>query len=131
MPSNAGRRRVLKTGAAAGALALSAPFIRPSWAATGPIKIGMVIPFTGATGAYGPEMEKAAKLVVKAINDGGGLLDDRTAASADGTAGDVSVSGGSVRAQSSGGDVSLSAGSVSLSGVCLAVPRSRVWCVQM
>ena len=77
MPSNAGRRRVLKTGAAAGALALSAPFIRPSWAATGPIKIGMVIPFTGATGAYGPEMEKAAKLVVKAINDGGGLLGGR------------------------------------------------------
>ncbi len=71
------RRRLLSTGVAAGALTLAAPFIRSARAASGPIKIGMVIPFTGATGAYGPEMEKAAKLVVKTINDAGGLLGGR------------------------------------------------------
>ena len=66
------RRHLLKTGvAAAGVAALATPFIRPSWAAEGPIKIGMVIPFTGSTGAYGPEMEKAAKLAVDTINKNG------------------------------------------------------------
>ncbi|MBP5858567.1 ABC transporter substrate-binding protein [Marivibrio halodurans] len=67
------RRHVLVAGTAA----LAMPYIRPSWAAEGPIKMGMVIPFTGATGAYGPEMEKAAKLAVKSINDAGGLLGGR------------------------------------------------------
>lgn len=71
------RRRVLLGSAAAGTAVLAAPFIRPSWAAGGPIKIGMVIPFTGSTGAYGPEMEKAAKLAVATINDAGGLLGGR------------------------------------------------------
>lgn len=72
------RRHLLKTGvAAAGVAALATPFIRPSWAAEGPIKIGMVIPFTGSTGAYGPEMEKAAKLAVDTINKNGGLLGGR------------------------------------------------------
>lgn len=71
------RRRVLASGVAAGAITLAAPYIRPSWAAGAPIKIGMVIPFTGSTGAYGPEMEKAAKLAVKTINDAGGLLGGR------------------------------------------------------
>ncbi len=71
------RRRILTTAMAAGATTLAAPFIRPSWAATGPVKIGMVIPFTGSTGAYGPEMEKAAKLAMKTINDAGGILGGR------------------------------------------------------
>ncbi|MDP4795500.1 MAG: ABC transporter substrate-binding protein [Rhodospirillales bacterium] len=71
------RRRILRTGAAAALTVVAAPYIRPSWAASAPIKIGMVIPFTGSTGAYGPEMEKAAKLAVKMINDNGGLLGGR------------------------------------------------------
>lgn len=71
------RRRVLKTGLAAGTAVIAAPYIRPSWAQSGPIKMGMVIPFTGATGAYGPEMEKAARLAIKMINDNGGLLGGR------------------------------------------------------
>lgn len=75
--STVSRRQVLATGAAAGIATLAAPYIRPSWAATGPIKVGMVIPFTGSTGAYGPEMEKAAKLAAKTINDNGGLLGGR------------------------------------------------------
>ncbi|WP_421709456.1 ABC transporter substrate-binding protein [Algihabitans sp.] len=70
------RRRALQgMGALAGA-AVAAPWVRPA-SANEPIPIGMVIPFTGATGAYGPEMEKAARLVVKQINEAGGLLGGR------------------------------------------------------
>lgn len=76
-PDGISRRRLLATGVAAGAFAVSAPYVRRSWAAGKPIKVGMVIPFTGATGAYGPEMEKAAKLAAKTINDHGGLLGGR------------------------------------------------------
>lgn len=41
------------------------------------IPIGMVLPFSGATGPYGADMKKAADIVVKMINDGGGLLGGR------------------------------------------------------
>ena len=43
----------------------------------GDIPIGMVLPFTGATGPYGPDMKKAADLMVKTINDAGGILGGR------------------------------------------------------
>ncbi len=70
------RRRALQgLGAVAGA-AVAAPWVRPA-IANEPIRIGMVIPFTGATGAYGPEMEKAARLVARQINEAGGLLNGR------------------------------------------------------
>ena len=36
-----------------------------------------MLPFSGATGAYGPDMKKAAEIVVKMVNDGGGLLGGR------------------------------------------------------
>ena len=52
--------------------------LRPSFAqGAGDIPIGMVLPFTGATGPYGPDMKKAADLMVKAINDAGGILGGR------------------------------------------------------
>lgn len=52
--------------------------IRPLFAQeAGDIPIGMVLPFTGATGPYGPDMKKSADLVVKAINDAGGILGGR------------------------------------------------------
>ena len=41
------------------------------------VPIGMVLPFTGATGPYGPDMKKAADLMVKTINDAGGILGGR------------------------------------------------------
>jgi branched-chain amino acid transport system substrate-binding protein len=41
------------------------------------IPIGMVLPFSGATGAYGPDMKKAAALMVARINDAGGILGGR------------------------------------------------------
>lgn len=51
-----------------------APRLSFAQGASGDIPIGMVLPFTGATGPYGPDMKKAADLVVKTINDAGGLL---------------------------------------------------------
>ena len=52
--------------------------IRPPFAlAAADISIGMVLPFTGATGPYGPDMKKSADLVVKTINDAGGILGGR------------------------------------------------------
>lgn len=61
--------------AAVGALAM--PFVRPAAAQGANIPLGMVLPFSGATGAYGPDMEKAARMVVAQINDGGGILGGR------------------------------------------------------
>jgi branched-chain amino acid transport system substrate-binding protein len=59
-------------------LSLAGLVARPAFAETADdIPLGMVLPFTGATGPYGPDMKKAADLVVKAINDAGGILGGR------------------------------------------------------
>ena len=49
----------------------------PARAQGADIPIGMVLPFSGATGAYGPDMKKAADIVVTMINDSGGILGGR------------------------------------------------------
>jgi branched-chain amino acid transport system substrate-binding protein len=49
----------------------------PAIAQSGDIPIGMVLPFSGATGPYGPDMKKAAELMVGKINDAGGILGGR------------------------------------------------------
>jgi branched-chain amino acid transport system substrate-binding protein len=67
-------RRGLLGGA--GALAVTAPWLRAR-AQGADIPIGMVLPFSGATGAYGPDMKKAAELMVAQINDAGGILGGR------------------------------------------------------
>lgn len=41
------------------------------------VPIGMVLPFSGATGAYGPAMKQAAELVVAKVNNAGGILGGR------------------------------------------------------
>ncbi|PKP85598.1 MAG: amino acid ABC transporter substrate-binding protein [Alphaproteobacteria bacterium HGW-Alphaproteobacteria-2] len=71
------RRHLLHRGTAAATLALAAPWVRPAHAAE-PIRIGIVIPFTGASGVYGSEMEQAARLVARRINEAGGLLGGRS-----------------------------------------------------
>jgi branched-chain amino acid transport system substrate-binding protein len=59
-------------------LSLSGVGLRPSFGQTvAEVPIGMVLPFSGATGPYGPDMKKAADLVVKTINDAGGILGGR------------------------------------------------------
>lgn len=50
---------------------------RPAFAQGAEVPIGMVLPFSGATGPYGPDMKKAADIVVKMINDAGGILGGR------------------------------------------------------
>lgn len=70
------RRRTLLAGLSAAPLMMVLP--RSPAAQTGPIRVGGLFPLTGAAGAYGPAMAKAAKLTVDWINgDGGGVLGGR------------------------------------------------------
>src|SRR3990170_1835405 len=46
----------------------------PAVVAQGPLKIGLLLDFTGALASFGPEEEKAAKLAIKHINAAGGVL---------------------------------------------------------
>lgn len=72
--SQPSRRRVV----AGLGLSLAGLGARPVFAQdTSEVPIGMVLPFSGATGSYGPDMKKAAELMVKTINDGGGILGGR------------------------------------------------------
>lgn len=70
-----GRRTVLKAAAAVGTAVLGAPYVARAQGA--PINIGVLLPFTGSQGAYGPDMRKAAEVTTKMINDGGGILNGR------------------------------------------------------
>jgi branched-chain amino acid transport system substrate-binding protein len=70
------RRQILGGLAALGAAPLAGRGT-PARAAGADIPIGMVLPFSGATGAYGPDMKKAAEIMVKMINDAGGILGGR------------------------------------------------------
>ncbi len=45
-----------------------------SAAGEGPLKIGLLVDFTGALASFGPEHKNAAELAVKHINDAGGVL---------------------------------------------------------
>ncbi|MGO8915453.1 MAG: substrate-binding protein [Stellaceae bacterium] len=73
------RRRLLQSAAwMGGALAtgVGSWVIRPRWAnaAAGPIKIGIATDLTGAIGYAGNANANVAKMVVKDINDAGGVL---------------------------------------------------------
>ncbi len=66
------RREFIKVaGLAAGALALGVPRVR---AASEPVKIGTLMPYTGALAAYGPAIRNGTILAVEHINKAGGLL---------------------------------------------------------
>jgi branched-chain amino acid transport system substrate-binding protein len=69
------RRTVLGGMAAAGAVTLAGPYV--ARAQQGDINIGVLLPFTGSQGAYGPDMRKAAELTTKIVNDAGGILGGR------------------------------------------------------
>ncbi len=49
----------------------------PAAAQASDVPLGMVLPFSGATGPYGPDMKKAAELVVQQVNSAGGILGGR------------------------------------------------------
>lgn len=69
------RRTVLQGMATAGGFVVAAPYI--GYAASEDINIGVLLPFTGSQGAYGPDMRKAAEISAKKINDAGGILGGR------------------------------------------------------
>lgn len=74
------RKRLLHVAAAAGVLALTAGCSSglagggSEDAADGPIKIGMLAPFSGSESAFGEYMQNGAQLAVNEINADGGVL---------------------------------------------------------
>ena len=72
MPDANLNRRMLLAGLG------TAPFtVRAAGAQQLDIPLGFVIPFTGSTGPYGPDMKKAADLAAAKVNDAGGILGGR------------------------------------------------------
>ncbi len=65
-------RRVLMGAFAALAISLSVSM--PVDAQNGPIKIGLLVPFSGSGGPYGKEEEAAARAAVDIVNDAGGVF---------------------------------------------------------
>ncbi|MBN8944151.1 MAG: ABC transporter substrate-binding protein [Rhizobiales bacterium] len=68
---NLDRRQFLAGAAGVGSLALSGP--KALMAQGAPIKIGIVVPLTGATSQFGATMSAAAKIAVADINAAGGV----------------------------------------------------------
>jgi branched-chain amino acid transport system substrate-binding protein len=69
-------RRTVLSGIAAGTAAvISAPYVARAQGED--IPIGVLLPFTGSQGPYGPDMRKAAELTAKLFNDAGGILGGR------------------------------------------------------
>ena len=69
------RRTVLAGIATTSATTVGAPFI--ARAQDNAIPIGVLLPFTGSQGAYGPDMRKAAEITNKMISDAGGVMGGR------------------------------------------------------
>ena len=55
------RRDVLRTGAL-GVAGLSMPFVRPSWAQSGPVKFGLLLPYSGAYAPLGEAVNRGLDL---------------------------------------------------------------------
>jgi branched-chain amino acid transport system substrate-binding protein len=64
-------RRLFLQGTAITAISFLLPVA--SFAQAAPIRLGALLPLTGAGGAYGPPMAKVAKAVVDEVNAGGGI----------------------------------------------------------
>jgi branched-chain amino acid transport system substrate-binding protein len=59
-------------GSAAGAIALGVPFIRPSYAQSSPLKLGVLLPYSGTYAPLGEAITRAMELYVK--QQGGKLV---------------------------------------------------------
>ena len=70
------RRKLLKSVAAVGA-PLAFPYLNLAHAQGAAIPIGVAVPLTGNSGAYGPDMAEAAKRTAAKINSAGGILGGR------------------------------------------------------
>jgi len=58
------RRRILTLAGATGATTLATPFIRPSWAQSGAIRVGLLLPYSGTYAALGEAITNAMQLYV-------------------------------------------------------------------
>ncbi|MFO1136190.1 MAG: ABC transporter substrate-binding protein [Rhodoblastus sp.] len=59
------RRRILTLAGATGASTIAMPFVRPSWAQTGAIRVGLLLPYSGTYAALGEAITNAMQLYVK------------------------------------------------------------------
>src|SRR4051812_11525805 len=59
------RRTFVSLGGTAGALAIGMPFIRPSYAQSGPLKLGVLLPYSGTYAPLGEAITRAMELYVK------------------------------------------------------------------
>lgn len=96
------RRRFLRNFAFASAAIAIGPgswVIRPAWAnaAEGPIRVGIATDLTGSLGFAGNTDANVARMIVKEINDKGGLLGRPIELLIEDTASDESVAVGNVR----------------------------------
>ena len=71
--SNLDRRAFLQAGFGVGGLMLSSSLCRSLAQQGDPIKIGLIIPLTGATSQFGATMGQAAKIAESEINGAGGV----------------------------------------------------------
>lgn len=58
------RRRILTLAGATGASTLAMPFVRPSWAQTGAVRVGLLLPYSGTYAALGEAITNAMQLYV-------------------------------------------------------------------
>lgn len=96
------RRRFLRNAAVASAAVAIGPgswVIRPDWAnaAEGPIRLGIATDLTGSLGFAGNTDANVARMIVKEINDKGGLLGRPIELLIEDTASNESVAVGNVR----------------------------------
>lgn len=73
LTSGVGRRTLLKTGLAAGAMSLAAPAIVPALGEV-PVKIGMIDPLTGTLSVPAQSEVEGARYAVSELNKKGGIL---------------------------------------------------------
>ncbi|MCB1539355.1 MAG: ABC transporter substrate-binding protein [Rhodoblastus sp.] len=59
------RRRILTLAGATGASTIAMPFVRPSWAQSGAVRVGLLLPYSGTYAALGEAITNAMQLYVK------------------------------------------------------------------
>ena len=59
------RRRILTLAGATGASTFAMPLVRPSWAQTGAVRVGLLLPYSGTYAALGEAITNAMQLYVK------------------------------------------------------------------
>jgi branched-chain amino acid transport system substrate-binding protein len=72
MPNNTLNRRTLLKTAAIGSMLLAMPHLARA-AITAPIRLGALLPLTGAGGVWGPKMALVHKTVIEEVNAAGGI----------------------------------------------------------